>query len=128
VKPAPLDYVRAGSVEQAAGALAAADGEGKIIAGGQSLMPMLALRLAQPAVLVDINRIPGLASIQPSAAGGLRVGALIRHRALAEQRSTGCSPRPHAGSGMPRHPATRTASETGWRRPVSGFSIETASA
>jgi len=89
VKPAPFDYVRPDSVEQAAGQLAAADGEGKIIAGGQSLMPMLALRLAQPAILVDINRIPGLASIQPTSAGDLRFGALIRHRALAAQRQHG---------------------------------------
>ena len=93
MKPAPLDYVRAGRVEQAAGALAAADGEGKIIAGGQSLMPMLALRLAQPAVLVDISRIPGLASIQPVGRGWAagrrshpapRAGRAAQHRLLAE--------------------------------------------
>jgi len=88
VKPAPFDYVRAGSVEDAVAALAAANsgGEGKVIAGGQSLMPLLALRLAQPSVLVDINRVPGLAAIGPKPGGGLRIGALTRHRALAAQR------------------------------------------
>jgi carbon-monoxide dehydrogenase medium subunit len=88
VKPAPFDYVRAGRVEDAVAALAAAneDGDGKVIAGGQSLMPLLALRLAQPSVLVDINRVPGLEVIGPRPGGGLRIGALTRHRALAAQR------------------------------------------
>jgi carbon-monoxide dehydrogenase medium subunit len=86
MKPAPFDYVRPDSVEQAVGQLAAAEGDGKIIAGGQSLMPLLALRLAQPGILIDINRIPGLAAIRPSAEGDLRVGALTRHRSLAAQR------------------------------------------
>jgi carbon-monoxide dehydrogenase medium subunit len=86
MKPAPFDYVRPDSVEQAVGQLAAAEGDGKIIAGGQSLMPVLALRLAQPGLLIDINRIPGLAAIRPSAEGDLRVGALTRHRSLAAQR------------------------------------------
>jgi carbon-monoxide dehydrogenase medium subunit len=52
----------------------------------QSLVPLLALRLARPALLVDINRIPGLAGVTRTAAGGVRVGALTRHRALMEQR------------------------------------------
>lgn len=88
MKPAPFDYVRTGSVEDAVAALAAANsgGEGKVIAGGQSLMPLLALRLAQPSVLVDINRVPGLDAIGPRPGGGLRIGALTRHRALAAQR------------------------------------------
>ena len=88
VKPAPFDYVRARCIQDAVAALAAAneEGEGKIIAGGQSLMPLLALRLAQPSVLVDINRVPGLDAISPGPGGGLRIGALTRHRALAAQR------------------------------------------
>lgn len=89
MKPAPFDYIRAGSVEHAVAQLAAAngDGEGKVIAGGQSLMPLLALRLAQPTVLIDINRVPGLDAISPRPGGGLRIGALTRHRALAAQES-----------------------------------------
>ncbi len=87
MKPAPFDYVRADSVEHAVAQLAEAndDGEGKVIAGGQSLMPLLALRLAQPSVLVDINRVPGLDGICTRPGGGLRIGALTRHRALAAQ-------------------------------------------
>jgi aerobic carbon-monoxide dehydrogenase medium subunit len=85
MKPAPFDYVRADSVEHAVTQLAEANGDGKIIAGGQSLMPLLALRLAQPSVLIDINRVPGLAEISPLPGGGRRIGALARHRTLAAQ-------------------------------------------
>jgi carbon-monoxide dehydrogenase medium subunit len=62
----------------AAAVAALAGGEGKIIAGGQSLVPMLNFRLLRPAVLVDINRVPGLASIKEEA-GAIRIGALTRH-------------------------------------------------
>jgi len=63
--------------------LAAADHDGKILAGGQSLVPMLNLRLVRPAVLIDLNGVPGLDHITPSPAGGLSIGALVRHAALA---------------------------------------------
>lgn len=63
VKPAKFDYVLAESVDQAVKALAEGAGDAIIIAGGQTLMPMLAMRLARPAVVVDINRIPELTGI-----------------------------------------------------------------
>jgi len=92
VKCAPFDYVRARSVEQTVAVLAEAGGEGKILAGGQSLVPVLALRLARPTVLVDVNRIPGLARLHPvggpaggPAEGAVEIGALVRHSALVEQ-------------------------------------------
>ncbi|MFX8786191.1 FAD binding domain-containing protein, partial [Acinetobacter baumannii] len=66
MKPAAFDYVVADSVEAAVSALAAAGGDGKIIAGGQSLVPMLNFRLLRPSVLVDINRVPGLAGVEDS--------------------------------------------------------------
>ena len=84
MKPAPFDYLRATSVREAVQALADAAGDGKIIAGGQSLVPVLALRMARPKVLVDINRIPGLSTIVP-VDGALRIGALVRHARLVEQ-------------------------------------------
>ncbi|TQM11279.1 FAD binding domain-containing protein [Pseudonocardia kunmingensis] len=84
MKCAPFDYVRASSVEEVVTTLAAADGEGKILAGGQSLVPVLALRMARPAVLVDVNRIPGLSSIHRTG-DAVEVGALVRHSMLAEQ-------------------------------------------
>lgn len=84
MKCAPFEYARPSSVADAVAALAAADGEGKVLAGGQSLVPVLALRMARPTVLVDVNRIAGLDAVDP-ADGAVRVGALVRHTALAEQ-------------------------------------------
>ena len=62
MKPAPFDYVRPASIDEACAALAA--DESVVIAGGQTLIPMMAMRLARPARLVDIARIPGLAGIR----------------------------------------------------------------
>ena len=78
MKPATFDYVRAESVEQAIEALVQAGGDGKILAGGQSLMPMLNFRLLRPSVLIDINRIPALDHIE-AGSEGVRIGALARH-------------------------------------------------
>src|ERR1700730_14366381 len=81
MKPAQFDYVVAKSVNAAVAALAEAGGEAKIIAGGQSLVPMLNCRLLRPSVLIDINRIPGLASITERG-NAIGVGALVRHHQL----------------------------------------------
>jgi aerobic carbon-monoxide dehydrogenase medium subunit len=81
VAPA-FDYIAVGSYDEAVGLLAEAGDEAKILAGGQSLMPMLNLRLARPGLLIDINQAD---QRPPSAAGGrLRLPALTRHRVLAE--------------------------------------------
>lgn len=82
MKPASFDYVRAESGEQAVQVLAGAGGDGKVIAGGQSLMPMMNFRLVKPSVLVDINRIPGLDLVQIRG-DKLVLGALVRHRTTA---------------------------------------------
>jgi len=81
MKPAAFDFVVAESVDAAVAALAAADGEAKILAGGQSLVPMLNFRLLRPAILVDINRIPDLAFIEESP-DDIAIGALTRHYRL----------------------------------------------
>src|SRR5262245_7818856 len=79
MKPAAFEYVVADSVEMAVAVLAA--GDAKIIAGGQSLVPMLNFRLLRPATLVDINRIAGLAFIRDDARA-VTIGALTRHHQL----------------------------------------------
>lgn len=76
--PSRFDYVAAGSLEEAVAAKAEGGDETRFLAGGQSLLPMMKIRLANPATLVDINRIPGLDSIERSN-GHVRVGALVRH-------------------------------------------------
>jgi carbon-monoxide dehydrogenase medium subunit len=77
VKPAPFAYHRPGSVTEAVAALAG-DASAKVLAGGQSLIPLLSMRLAAPSALVDINGIPDLDSIEVDDSG-VRIGALARH-------------------------------------------------
>ncbi|HVB42843.1 MAG TPA: xanthine dehydrogenase family protein subunit M [Streptosporangiaceae bacterium] len=79
--PSQFDYLRAGSVEQALGLLTEHGDEAKLLAGGHSLLPLMKLRLAQPAVLVDIRRLPELTALTESG-GVLRIGAGVRYRDL----------------------------------------------
>jgi carbon-monoxide dehydrogenase medium subunit len=83
MKPAPFRYARPSTLADAIALLAEAPGERKLLAGGQSLVPMLNMRLVRPAVLVDVNRLPELTGFAPTRAGGLRIGALTRHAELA---------------------------------------------
>jgi len=82
MKAAPFDYVRPASLAEAC-ALLAADEDARLIAGGQTLVPMLAMRLARPAKLIDILRLPELAGIREEA-GSIVVGATTR-QAQAER-------------------------------------------
>ena len=76
--PASFDYVAPTTLDEAFDVLAQRGDEAKVLAGGQSLIPLMKLRFAQPATLVDINRIAGLDTIDmPN--GYLRIGALVRH-------------------------------------------------
>jgi len=77
VKPAPFLYRRPGTLPDALAALAGAPGA-KVLAGGQSLVPLLSMRLAAPPMLVDINGLPDLGHVTVSD-DGVRVGALARH-------------------------------------------------
>ena len=79
--PAQFDYVAPASLDDAVALLRAHDGEAKVLSGGQSLIPMLKLRLTAPTLLVDINRIPGLAYIEERS-DGLHIGALAREADL----------------------------------------------
>jgi carbon-monoxide dehydrogenase medium subunit len=80
VKPVQFTYVCAESVEHAVETLGTHGGEAKVLAGGQSLVPALNMRLARPSVLVDLNRIGGLDRIDEDN-GDLRIGALVRQSA-----------------------------------------------
>ncbi|MCA1454233.1 xanthine dehydrogenase family protein subunit M [Bradyrhizobium sp. BRP22] len=81
MKPAKFDYVSPSTVDAAVEALIAAKGEGKVLAGGQSLLPLLNFRMARPAVLIDLNGIKGLSYIEDRG-DRIAVGALTRHREL----------------------------------------------
>jgi CO/xanthine dehydrogenase FAD-binding subunit len=81
MKPAPFDYVAPRSLDEAIAALSAADGDAKLLAGGQSLIPLLNFRLARPSLLIDLNRVPGLAYIDEDA-DGLSIGSMTRDAAV----------------------------------------------
>ncbi len=87
MKPASFKYIPATSLEHALSLKAEYGDDAKFLAGGQSLIPTMNFRLAQPAILIDINRIDTLGAIRPSDGGGTRVGALTRYRTL--ERDTG---------------------------------------
>jgi len=81
VKPAPFRYADPGTLQEVLEVLSV-EGEGaKVLAGGQSLLPLLSMRLAAPTTLVDINRVPGLDAVEATG-DGVTVGALVRHNAL----------------------------------------------
>ena len=80
MKPPPFEYYAPTTVEEALAHLAEHGYDAKPLAGGQSLIPMMNFRLAQPAVLVDLNNIAELSFIRPEDDGGLSVGAMTRHQ------------------------------------------------
>jgi carbon-monoxide dehydrogenase medium subunit len=81
VKPAPFVHHAPRTVDEAVGVLAEVGSDGKVLAGGQSLIPVLNMRLASPGHLVDINGITGLDAVDVTDAW-VRVGALVRHTGL----------------------------------------------
>jgi aerobic carbon-monoxide dehydrogenase medium subunit len=81
--PAAFEYTRAGSIDEALAAIAA-DDNAKVIAGGQSLLPLMKLRLAQPGTLVDIGRLPELRGLTRLDDGRLSVGALTTYAELMD--------------------------------------------
>src|SRR5580704_11678996 len=91
VKPAPFTYHRTRDVAETVALLAELGDEAKILAGGQSLVPMMNFRLARPSALVDVTKITGLSYLRadppgPDGRQGLRIGALTTHRAVEISR------------------------------------------
>ena len=109
--PTTFEYARATSLDDALAKLTAADGGGKFIAGGHSLVPLMKLRLSEPQVLIDISRIPELAGIRERD-GKIAIGAATVHHdvatsALLQERcpvvaEAAASDRRSAGA-QPRH-------------------------
>src|SRR5438270_9364696 len=112
MKPAPFDYQAPSTLREAIDLLAS-NPEASVIAGGQSLMPVLALRLATPSLLVDLRRLPGLGNI---AVGddGFRLGALVRWRDIEDdQRLVTAHPLLHAAVAHVAHYQIRNRGTVG---------------
>jgi CO/xanthine dehydrogenase FAD-binding subunit len=112
VKPAPFEYVRPGSLAEVC-ALLAAEEEARVIAGGQTLVPMMAMRLARPTKLVDILRLPGLAGIHEDG-DAIMIGATTR-QAAAERSALVAEKLPLLARALPwiGHPPTRSRGTVG---------------
>jgi aerobic carbon-monoxide dehydrogenase medium subunit len=98
MKLPPFAYHAAASVDEVLALLAEHGDDAKVLAGGQSLVPLLALRLARPEVLVDITRVPDLATMADG--DGLRIGATVRHRAV-ERSATAARANPLLAAAVP---------------------------
>ncbi|MEX2454702.1 MAG: FAD binding domain-containing protein, partial [Rhodospirillaceae bacterium] len=83
MKPAKFDHQRATSLDDALRALGSADGEARILGGGQSLGPMMNLRLAQPDLLIDLSRVAGLDGIAVQG-DSIRIGARVTHARIED--------------------------------------------
>ena len=111
MKPARFDYLRAGGAEEAVAALAEAGDAARLLAGGQSLMPMLNMRLVQPEILVDIGGIVALQAIE-IAEGALEIGAgvtqamLGQHASLTRDAPLVATALPHLGHFQTRNRGT----------------------
>jgi aerobic carbon-monoxide dehydrogenase medium subunit len=114
MKPAPFSYHRPDSVEEAAALLVEHGYDAKLLAGGQSLVPAMNFRLAQPAVLVDLNRVVGLSGIVENGDGALRMGAMVRQRA-AERSPVVAARAPLLAEALPHvaHPQIRARGTVG---------------
>ena len=86
MKPAPFEYFAPLELQEALDLLERYGDEAKILAGGQSLMPLMNLRLARPGLIIDINRLSSLDTITVTPEGGLTIGALTRQRALERSK------------------------------------------
>ena len=112
MKPAPFVYVAPGSLAEVLEALGEHGADGKILAGGQSLVPMMNMRLARPAALIDITRVPGLSGIRRGAR--LTIGATTRQaHVLADPDIAFDFPLIHAALMNVGHPAIRARGTLG---------------
>ncbi len=81
MKPAPFEYVAPVSLDEALGVMAEHGFDAKLLAGGQSLVPVMNFRLAQPTMIVDLNDVPNLAGIE-RVGDVVRIGGMVRHRTV----------------------------------------------
>jgi CO/xanthine dehydrogenase FAD-binding subunit len=113
MKPAPFDYIAPSSLSEAIALLAKSDGEAKVLAGGQSLVPLLSMRFARPELLIDLAKIDELKYIRENA-GHFEIGAMTSKREVElspDVRSR--QPVLHAATAMIGHPQIRNRGTMG---------------
>lgn len=113
MKPPSFDYAAPATLAEATALLAAHDGDAKLLSGGQSLVPLLNMRLARPALLVDLAKVPDLDYVRPDG-DGLTIGAMTRQRTvelapLVQEQH----PMLHAGMMLIAHPQNRNQGTVG---------------
>jgi CO/xanthine dehydrogenase FAD-binding subunit len=117
MKPAAFDYIRVDSLDEALAVLADPELDAKVLAGGQSLIPMLNMRLAAPKTLLDVNGLAELRAIQPHVRNGhktLQIGALVRQRELERASAADARARLiHSALTHIGHPQTRNQGTVG---------------
>lgn len=114
MKPAPFAYHAPPTLAEAVGLLADFGYDAKLLAGGQSLIPTMNFRLAQPAVLIDLNTIAELAYIRAEADGGLRIGAMTRQAQVERSEQVARSaPLLHEAMPLIAHPQIRNRGTIG---------------
>lgn len=121
MKMSAFDYHRPDTVDGAVGLLATYGGDGKVLAGGQSLLPVLALRLTHLGHLIDIGRVQGLQSIEVDDDGTVLVGATVTH-ARVERSDVMAAAAPAVAGAMPHigHRAIRSRGRCAgaWPMPI----------
>lgn len=112
MKPSAFGYHRPRSLDEALDTLARLGADAKVLAGGQSLVPLMSMRLSAPAHLVDVNHVPGLADVEVSE-DVVRVGALVRHSALEHHAGArAAAPLLHQAVSLVAHPTIRNRGTT----------------
>jgi carbon-monoxide dehydrogenase medium subunit len=113
MKPPPFDYADPRTLGEAVGLLERHEGEAKVLSGGQSLVPLLNMRLARPALLVDLAKVPGLDYVR-EADGALAIGAMTRQRTVELSPLVATRhPLLHAATRLIAHPQNRNQGTVG---------------
>lgn len=114
MKPAPFEYLAPNDLEAALAAMRQHGYDAKLLAGGQSLIPLLNFRLASPSILVDLNPLGDLDFVRPSPGGGLQIGAMTRQSRLgSDPLITERAPLLHEAIPFIAHPQIRNRGTLG---------------
>jgi CO/xanthine dehydrogenase FAD-binding subunit len=114
LKPAPFDYIAPESLDEVLSLLNQHGDDAKLLAGGQSLIPVLNFRLARPSILIDINRVPGIDGVRETQEGGLSLGAMVRQSRLEDNSAVArLAPLLHGAIPFVAHPQIRNRGTVG---------------